>query len=99
MFKVLVAPPAEADHQRAVPSRTQSECQGVAAFERRDDTLQAAQFMEGRHRLGITDSLVTDPADAVQETVLRTHAGVVQPGTDAVHRFNLAVVILQQEAQ
>ena len=69
---------------------------GVGGFNGRNDALRPCQIFKGADRLLIRHGHVFRPSDIVQISVLRSDAGVVQPGGNGVHRRDLAVFVLAE---
>ena len=81
---VLVAAPGEVDDDMPPCGEffvvLEYPCQRVRGFQRGKDAFGAAEGLEGVERLGIVGEPIMDAPDGVQIGVLRTDAGVVEPG-------------------
>ena len=69
----------------------------IFSSERRHDSFSARQQLEGRDRLVVARRQVGDAPTRLQGGVLRTDAGVVEPGGDAVAFRDLPVGVLENE--
>ena len=94
-FHVLVAAAGQADQQQRVlrqrrraPDRLGDR---VARLQRRDYPLVAAERVERRHRLRVVDRHVLGAPGVVEVAVLRSDAGVVEPGRDRIRVDDVAV--------
>ncbi len=70
--------------------------QGMAAFQRRDDALNAATLVEGFKRLGIGNAHVFSPARILQPCMLRANTGIIQTRGNRMGFNNLPIIALQQ---
>src|SRR5439155_1488669 len=97
---VLVAAPAEA-HEDA-PARTELPRQHagvmkrVRRLERGHDAFEARAELERGDRVLVCHGDVLDALGVAQERVLRTDAGIVEPGGYRMRGQDLAVAVLQQ---
>jgi len=69
---------------------------GVGAFQRRDDPLQAGQFAERLERLLVGGVGVFHPLPIAQPRMLGPDSGIVQAGRDAVGELDLTILVLQE---
>src|SRR5260221_12391362 len=85
---ILVAPSRELDQQDPVPWQRGRELRRVSepmrGLKRRDDSLEAAQVVEGADGFLIADGEVLSPPSVLEPGVLRAHPRVIQPCREVV---------------
>src|SRR5699024_2275514 len=70
----------------------------MAGFQRRDDSLRAAEELEALQRLLVSDGGEGAATGILEPAQLRTDAGIIQTGRDRVCLDDLPVVVLQDVA-
>src|SRR5712671_4057301 len=97
---ILVAPSREIDQQDPVPWQRGRELRRVSermrGLKRRDDSLEAAQVVEGGDGFLIVDGDVLSPPSVLEPGVLRAYPRVIQPCRDGVRLDDLTVFVLKQ---
>src|SRR5690606_8128731 len=94
---VAAARKADQDPRAAVRQRPAARAgERVRAFERRQDALGLAAFVEGRERLVVARRHVLHAADALEQRVLGADARIVEPGRDRMRLVNQPVVVVEE---
>src|SRR5260370_31435718 len=99
---VLVATPRQVDDHQMVARFFRREARGggdrMGGLERRDDPLQPAAQLEGGERLLVGRRNIGRAAGLLQPGMLRSYAGIVEPGGNRMALVDLAVVVHQEIA-
>src|SRR5260370_10828859 len=97
---VLVAAPREADEDAPTGTELAGDharlVQRVRRLERGHDALEPGAELERGHGVLVVDGDVVHALEIAQEGMLRTDAGIVEPGRDRVCVEDLAVAVLQE---
>src|SRR5699024_1611031 len=97
---VLVAPAGNIDHHDLVSVHLRRQLSRISdrvgALDGGYDPFRPCKVFEGVHSLVVCHRHILCPSSVIEVRVLRSHARIVQPGRDRIHRRDLPVLILTE---